>query len=233
MPFYVRIEEQVPLAEIILSHFTRDQQAIISFYPKLNNSFLNNYAAKIDNIKTIEKKALLLSQQTAITQSLYAEAAQLVDQLVFVKDYFADANLDPSIVIQLIHDLRSHNIEGACNKIEALKQLSIAHLPLLMDQGMAADFPNLLDSYNQSMAEKNKDQKITIDEGVVRTKTNNSLYTDLYADTINIANKSKKVFRKTPIAQQYVISKIIKSMRSGNKPKPKSKPENPPLTTDL
>lgn len=215
--FTIKLEEYTPLADIILANFTRDAVAIKARYPKLNDAFKASYTAKLEAIKTVEKKFVITQQQLAITKSLYDEADALVQELVFLKDYIKDAGLDNTLVTALIHDLRSHNIEGACEKIETLKQFIQANQAPIVDEGMAPDFPNKLEDHKISLAKKNKDQKITIDSGVVLTGNNNSQYTDLYNDTIKISDKAKKVFKNTPFEDQYTISKILKSMRSPKK----------------
>lgn len=217
MSFSIRIEEYTPLADIILANFTRDFVAINARYPKLNEAFKTSFTTKLEAIKTQEKKFVITQQQLAITKSLYEEADNLVEELLFLKDYIKDAGLDNTIVTQLIHDLRSHNIEGACEKIETLKQYIAANQAPIEEQGMAPEFPDELETHKISLAQKNKDQKITIDSGVVLTGNNNSQYTNLYNDIINVADKAKKVFKNTPYDDQYVISKILKSMRSSKK----------------
>ena len=217
MSFSIKIEEYTPLADIILFNFTRDATTIKARYPKLNEAFKDSFTSKLATIKTQEKKLVITKQQTTITKSLYDEADVLVQELIFLKDYIKDAGLDNALVTALIHDLRSHNIEGACEKIETLKQYIVANQAPIEDEGMATDFPSKLEDHKTSLAQKNKDQKITSDSGVVLTGNNNSHYTDLYNDIINIADKAKKVFKNTPYEDQYVISKILKSMRSSKK----------------
>ena len=215
--FTIKIEEYTPLADIILANFTRDFATVNARYPKLNVAFKDSFTTKLEAIKTQEKKFVITQQQLAITKSLYEEADNLVEELLFLKDYIKDAGFDNIIVTQLIHDLRSHNIEGACEKIETLKQYIAANQAPIEEQGMAPDFPNKLEDHKIGLAKKNKDQKITMDSGVVLTGNNNSQYTDLYNDIINISDKAKKVFKNTAFEDQYVISKILKSMRSSNK----------------
>ena len=217
MSFSIRIEEYTPLADIILANFNRDFATITARYPKLNETFKDSFTTKLEAIKTQEKKFVITQQQLAITKSLYDEADALVQELIFLKDYIKDAGFDNAIVTALIHDLRSHNIEGACEKIETLKQYILANQSPIEEQGMAAGFPNELETHKISLAQKNKDQKITIDSGVVLTGNNNSQYTNLYNDIITITDKAKKVFKNTPYDDQYVISKILKSMRSSKK----------------
>lgn len=221
MAYYIRIEEYVPLADIILTNFNRDFTSINARYPKLDTNFKNNFANKLQAIKTQEKKLVTKKQQTTITKNLYAEADTLADELLFTKDYIKDAGYDNTIAKQLIKDLRSRNIEGACNKIEALKQLIQANQSKIIEQGMNPDFVTQLESHNISLAQKNKTQKTTMDSGKVLTRTNNNNYAELYKDLLEITKKAQKVFRKTPYKDQYVISKTIKSMRSNNKPKSK------------
>ncbi len=224
MAFSIKIEEYAPLADIILFNFTRDLPTIVARYPKLNEAYKTSFAAKLETIKTQEKNLVTTKQKTAITKSLYEEADKLVEELIFVKDYIKDAGLDNSIVTTLIHDLRSHNIEGACDKIETLKQYIQANQALIVEEGMAPEFPSILADHKTSLAQKNKDQKTTSDSGKIVTEDNNSNYTDLYNDITNIADKAKKVFKNTPFEDQYVISKILKSMRSSNKSSDASAP---------
>jgi len=214
--FAIRIEEYTPLADIILSNFNRDFAAINARYPKLDNAFKTNFTTKLEAIKTQEKKLVITQQQLSITKSLYQEADALVEELIYLKDYIKDAGLDNAIVTQLIHDLRSHNIEGACEKIETLKQFITANQAPIEEEGMATDFPGKLQDHKISLEQKNKDQKIIMDSGVVLTGNNNNNYTDLYNDIVKISDKAKKVFKNTLFEEQYVISKILKSMRSSN-----------------
>ena len=212
--FAIRIEEYVPLGDIIHANFTRDFTAINARYPKLNAAFKTSFTAKLEAIKIQEKSILITQQQLAITKSLYQEANALIEELVFLKDYIKDAGLSNTIVIQLIHDLRSHNIEGACEKIEALKQFIIAHQDDIEEEGMAPEFPDNLATHKTSMAQKNTAQKTTKDSRLVLTGNNKSQYSDLYNDIINISEKAKKVFKNTLFENQYVITRIIKSMRA-------------------
>ena len=217
MSFSIKIEEYTPLADIILANFNRDLTTINARYPKLNEAFKTSFTTKLEAIKIQEKKFVITKQQLAITKSLYDEADALVQELIFLKDYINDAGLDNTIVTALIHDLRSHNIEGACEKIETLKQYIQANLAAIEEEGMATTFPDALETHKESLAKKNKDQKLSMDSGVVLTGNNNSQYTSLYNDIIKISDKAKKVFKNTPFEDQYVISKILKSMRSSKK----------------
>ena len=215
--FSIKIGEYAPLGDIILFNFSRDLPAIVARYPKLNEAYKTSFAAKLETIKTQEKTLVTTKQTTAITKSLYEEADKLVEELVFVKDYIKDAGLDNSLVTNLIRDLRSHNIEGACDKIETLKQYILANQAIIVEEGMAPEFPNTLADHKTSLAQKNNDQKTTSDSGKIATGNNNSNYTDLYTDITNIADKANKVFKNTPFEYQDVFSKILKSMRSSNK----------------
>lgn len=212
--FTIRIEEYTPLGDIILSNFTRDFAVINARYPKLNDVFKTNFTNKLEAIKTQEKALVISEQRKAITASLYLEAEALVEELLFLKDYIKDAGLSNTIVIDLIHDLRSYNIEGACDKIETLKQFIVANKTAIEEEGMNPAFPDKLEDHKTSLAQKNAAQKTTLDSGVVLTGNNNANYTELYNDIITISDKAKKVFKNTLFEDQYVISKILKSMRS-------------------
>lgn len=215
--FTIKIEEYTPLADIILALYVRDFTPIKTRYPKLNDAFKTSFTNKLAAVKSQEKAIVVSEQRKEITISLYEEADALIEELIFVKDYIKDAGLENNIVTALIHDLRSHNIEGACDKISTLKQYILANKTEIEAEGMAATFPAALETNRISLAKKNKDQKITSYSGVVLTGKNNSQYTDLYKDIINISDKARKVFKNTPFEDQYVISKILQSMRSANR----------------
>lgn len=214
--FTIRIEEYTPLGDIILSNYNRDFTAISARYPKLNDAFKTAFTTKLEDIKTQEKNIVISEQKKETTISLYQESDALIEELLFVKDYIHDAGLNNTIVTQLIHDLRSHNIEGACDKIETLTQFIVANQAPIVEEGMAPEFPHKLEDHKTSLAQKNKDQKTTADSGVVLTGTNNINYADLYNDIVKISDKGKRVFKNTLFEDQYIISKILKSMRSGN-----------------
>lgn len=223
--FTIKIEEYTPLADIILANYVRDFTPIKTRYPKLNDAFKTSFTNKLAAVKSQEKAMVVSEQRKAITISLYEEADALIEELIFVKDYIKDAGLENNIVTALIHDLRSHNIEGACDKIATLKQYIQANQAAIVAEGMAATFPVVLETNRISLAKKNKDQKITSDSGEVLTGKNNSQYTDLYKDIINISDKARKVFKNTAFEDQYVISKILQSMRSAKKKGESPKPE--------
>lgn len=225
--FSIRIEEYVPLAEIVLSNFNRDFSTISARYPKLNNDFLTSFTTKLEAIKVQEKSIVISQQRAAITVSLYNESDALIGELQFIKDYIKDAGLNNSIVTQLIHDLRTHNIEGACDKIESLKQYIAANQVAIEDEGMAHEFPQKLQDHKVSLAQKNTAQKTTSDSGVVLTETNNINYTSLYNYIVKITDKGKRVFKNSPFEDQYVISKMLKSMRSSNQGGGSSNPTPP------
>ena len=228
MSFSIRIEEYTPLGDIILSNFNRDFVAISTRYPKLNDAFRTSFTNKLEAVKTQEKNLVITEQKKAITISLYQESDALVEELLFVKDYINDAGLNNAIVTSLIHDLRSHNIEGACDKIESLKQFIDANQAPILAEGMAATFTDDLENHKTSLAKKNKDQKITSDSGVTLTGNNNSHYTDLYNDIVKISDKGKRVFKNTLFEDQYIITKILKSMRSSNHGKGGNSNPTPP-----
>lgn len=226
----IKKEEFTPLAEIILENYSRDFDKIVARYPRLNIDFKNKYANKIQIAKTQQKKQATTEEQKAITKALYDETTIVVEELIFAVDYFDDANLDSTTVKKTIHDLRVHNVEGATEKLETMRQLILANQPILIEQGMAADFPAKIAEHITSLDKKNKQQKIISDIGVVVTGTNKINYEDLYKDTINISEKARKVFKNTLFEDQYVISKIISSMRSGKKTttnNPDTPPTNP------
>jgi intein/homing endonuclease len=66
--FTIRIEEYVALADIILFNYSRDLPTIVARYPKLKEAYKASFTAKLETIKTQEKKLVLTKQKTAITK---------------------------------------------------------------------------------------------------------------------------------------------------------------------
>jgi hypothetical protein len=128
--------------------------------------------------------------------------------------------LDNSIVKLTIKNLRSHNIEGATDNIETMRQVIVANQSALVEEGMQPEFPSKLADHKISLDKKNKDQKMLMDSGEIVTDKSNINYDDLYKDIKNISQKAQRVFKNTPFAKEYVISSIIGSMRAAKR-KPK------------
>lgn len=226
MNLNVRKEEYTVLGDFIFTSYNRDLATISARFPKLGTAYKDNFVAKLEFVKQLESGLVLKESQISTTASLYAVASELNGELNFVSSYFKDAGLNAALVTNLKNDLFSHNIEGALLKIEDLKQYVVAHLAALVDEGMAADFPDKLADYKLNLNAKNNDQNAIINNHKELINANIEHYKALYEFISNIAEKGKLVFKGTVYEDEYTISKIMKRMRA-----PERKSEGGALTS--
>jgi hypothetical protein len=215
--FQIRKEEYSPLGDFVKISFVRDQAAIAVRFPKLDGDFLDAFAAKLEEVKVLESKFAMTEEQKSTTASLSAEAALLNKELNFLSSYFEDAGLDTEAVSSLKQELFDGNIEGAGLKIEGLKQYVEAHSTALEEEGMAADFPEVLEAYKASLAEKNKLQNSFINNRKRLTDANNKEYIALYGFISRIMKAGKLVFDDKVVEDEYTISRVLKRMRAAKR----------------
>jgi len=215
----VKKEEVTALGDFLLTSYTRDFDVIKNRFSTMDAVFKDAFVAKLAFVKQLESSLVLTETQKGITASLYAEAKQLSDELNFLIAYFADANLNTSIVTSLKKDLHDGNIEGAILKIEGLKQFVAAHQSELIAQGMLTDFTDKLESYRTSLEAKNKTQNEIMDNRKHLTDKNITHYEELKAMIKKIMRNGKLVFKGTVIQDEYTSLKLVKRMRVAKRKK--------------
>lgn len=210
----VRKEEYTSLGDFIKKSFVRDQAVIMERFPKLNADFLADYTTILEEVKVLESSLVLTEKQKTITASLFAEATILNKELNFLKSYVNHAGLETLIIQELKEDLVRDNIEGAVLRIESLKQFVSAHLLTLVNEGMVANFPEILEVHKVSLAEKNALQNEFMNHRKALTDTNKSKYKTLYEYIIKIVEAGKLVFDGTVTVDEYSLTKNVSRMRS-------------------
>ena len=210
----IRKEEYTSLGDFVRKSFVRDQAIIMERYPKLNAAFLADFTAKLEEVKTLESGLVLTDKQKTITANLYAEAAELNRELNFLKSYTDAAGLNTGIIIILKNDLARNNIEGAVLKIESLRQFVRENLETLIEEGMAANFPATLEEYKSSLAEKNAQQNVFMNERKELTGSNITHYNILYGYLSKIMNAGKLVFEDSIKKDEYSVRRLVSRMRS-------------------
>lgn len=219
--FQIRKEEYTALADFMLPSFTRDLALFQQRFPKFDTAYLQAFIAKNDFVKNLESKLLITEQQKNATASLYLESDTLNTELNFLKQYFIDADLNFSIVMDLKSDLRGHDIEAAILKIESLKQFITAHHTALEQEGMSSTFPAQLDTHKSSLQAKNTSQSEYMKQIKTLTDNNKISYDELYQYITQIATKGKLLFPDTRINEEYNITKNLRKMRVAKQtPKP-------------
>lgn len=219
MSIRIRKEEYSSLGDFIKISFVRDQDAIVARYPKLNETFLNLYSAKLEAIKVLESGLVLTEAQKSATASLYAEAYELNVELNFLKSYFKEAAFNYDIIEELKRDLSRLDIEGAILKIESLNQFVGLNEIALIGEGMSADFVQNLNAHKQSLSLKNASQNSFMNASKTLTDANKKEYKELYTLITKIANVGKLVFDKSIVKDEYVVSKVLLRMRAPKKDK--------------
>ena len=218
--FTIRKEEYTPLGDFISPSITRDLATYTARFPRINQSYLNEFLAKLLFVKELEAQLVIQENQQAATAALYKEATELNTELNFLKENFKDAALNTATIVDLKAALTSHNIEGALIQIESLKQYIIAHQQQLQDEGMAADFATTLQNHKTNLAAFNVQQNQYMNASKTLTDNNKAHYNELYQYITNICNKGKILFKGKVTQDEYNISKTIKKMRTApHKPK--------------
>ena len=214
MNLKIRKEEYSALGDFVKASFVRDQAAIIARFPKLNAAFLVDFTALLDEVKTLESDLVLTEEQKTATAALYTDARLLNKELNFLSAYMKSAGLSSSAVSDLKTDLTKNNIEGAILKIESVKQYVIANSAALIDEGMAADFKETLDTFKQSLSDKNALQNSYMNSRKALTDANKAKYTALYAYITKIVKAGKLVFDGSITKDEYTITKTVSRMRA-------------------
>ncbi len=215
----VKKEEYTTLGDFILTSYSRDMDVISARFPKLGAAYKDAFVSKLDFVKGLESGLVVKESQKEATISLNIEAGELNDELNFVSSYFEDAGLNTALVTEVKNDLFNDNIEGAVLKIEGLKQYIIAHLDVLIEEGMDGHFPDKLADHKLSLSNKNKAQNDFMNNHKEIIAANVAHYDALYDFISAIAKKGKLVFKGKVFQDEYTISMIVKRMRAPGKKK--------------
>lgn len=210
----VRKEEYTAIGDFIRSSFQRDQPAIMARYPKLNAAFLTAFTAKLEQVKTIQSAYVISDALKQLTKSLYKEADELDDELVFLADYFRDAGLDNTVVRDLRKDIWDSNIEGAVLKLEGVRQLVAENSDVLVEEGMPENFETTLAAHKTSLSAKNRQQNDYMNTKRQITENGEAPYAALMDYIIRIGDAGKKVFKGKAAEDEYSITRILKRMRA-------------------
>lgn len=210
----IRFEEYAPLGDFIMKSFERDQAAIEVRFPKVDGAYATAFRGKLAIVKQLEGTLVLTEEQKKATVELYAEADVVNNELNFLSAYFKDAGLPTDAIVTLKKALTRSNIEGALLQMKGLTDYIVANQTVLVDEGMAADFPTKLEDYRVSMAAKNTLQNSVLNARKTLVNENRGQYKELYAFIANIAKKGRLIFAGTVIEDEYNITKIVGRMRA-------------------
>lgn len=209
----IKQEEYVPLADMLLDSFTRDQAEIETENSFYSVSFLNDFKIVIDEVRELEKADALITQQKTVTRELYLTADNLKRPLSLFAIVLKKANLPTNLVPDIISKLKTRNIEGAMIQIKALSQTVESNKTLLLSKAMNPSFPELLESNFVTLTEKSNLQTSIIKQRGLLTDSNQSSYDKLYNEyIIDICTMGKAFYRGTAKTKEYTVSSMLNKL---------------------
>ncbi|WP_395077336.1 hypothetical protein [Flavobacterium sp.] len=209
----IKQEEIVPLADMLISSFERDQAEIEAENDFYSVAFLNQFKEATEEVRELEKADVLLTKQKTITKELYLLADNLYKPLKIFNIVVQKAALPTTLVQDIINNLKKRNIEGGLVDIKALMQVVASNQALLTSKAMKSNFPALLDTNFKDLTEKSNLQTDIIKQRQLLTNDNGVTFESLYNDyIIDICSIGKAVYHGTAKANEYTITKMLKKL---------------------
>ena len=210
---YVKQEEIVPVADMLLTSFERDQSEIEAENGFYNTEYLNSFKAMTEEVRELERADVLLTDQKKVTKALYLLADNLYQPLRIFEIVIAKSGLDTNLVSTIIADLKSRNIEGALVNIKALMQVVSSNNDLFIAKSMKPTFPALLQTNFAAITEQSNLQTEIMKNRKLLTEGNNGSYEVLYNDYIlDVCKIGKALYRSKAKAKEYTISNMLKRL---------------------
>ncbi|WP_310558313.1 hypothetical protein [Flavobacterium sp.] len=209
-------EEYVPGALFIKTSFIRDREELVTRFAEYTPEYVVGFESQISTVKHIQRALVLTDEQKQATMNLYSKADSVNFEFNFLSSYFKKCDLDTKILSQVKKDLTARNIEGANDKIASVMQLIEVNAAALVSKGMAANFAETLAADSDYLEQQNVLQNEVKNKVSELYTANKAEYDALYDYIAEIANDGKIMYKGTPKAKEYTITKIIERMRSGN-----------------
>lgn len=210
----IKQEEIVPLADMLIASFERDQATFQAENVGYSVPFLNQFKAQTESVRQLERADTLLIQQKTITRELYQLADELYQPLKVFGIVVDKSGLPTTIVQDTIYNLKKRNIEGALVNLKALNQVVNSNAELLTNKAMKANFPDLLETKFEEITIKSNLQTRIMQQRQLLTNNNVESYNKLYNDYImDICKMGKVIFKKSPKVKEYTITELVKKLR--------------------
>ena len=210
----IKQEEMVPVADMLIASFERDQvqfEAENEFY---SETFLNAFKVHTEVVRQLERADTLLIQQKTTTRELYQLADDLYQPLKLFGIVVEKAGLPTTIVQDTIDNLRNRNMEGALVNLKALNQVVNSNLNLLNSKAMKANFPDLLETKFEEITLKSNLQSKIMQKRQLLTNDNAGNYNKLYNDyIIDVCKIGKVIHQGNPKVKEYTVSDLLKKLR--------------------
>ncbi|MFC4816491.1 hypothetical protein [Flavobacterium sp. GCM10023249] len=210
----IKQEEIVPLADMLIASFERDQAIFQTENVGYSLPFLQEFKAQTELVRQLERADTLLIQQKMTTRELYQLADELYQPLKVFGIVVNKSGLPTNIVQETIFNLKKRNIEGALVNLKALNQVVNENAELLTGKAMKSNFPDLLETKFEEITIKSNLQSKIMQQRQLRTNTNVESYNKLYNDYIlDVCKMGKILFYKSPKVKEYTISNLVKKLR--------------------
>jgi hypothetical protein len=209
----IKQEEIVPLADMLIASFERDQveiEAENSFY---SVTVLNDFKTMTNVVRELEKKDVLLTNQKRITKELYKLADDLYQPLKLFTVVVQKSGLSTTLVQDIINNLKKRNMEKSLQDIKALIQVVNSNKDLLLSKAMKPTLPALLETNFTLLTDKSNLQNKMITDRKLLTNDNQGSFDTLYNEyIIDICNIGKALYHGKAKAEEYTITKMVKRL---------------------
>lgn len=210
----IKQEEFVPVADMLIASFERDQAQLEAENELFSETFLNAFKAHTETVRQQEKADVLLIQQKTATNELYQLADDLRQPLKLFNIVVEKAGLPTTIVQDTLSNLRTRNMEGMLVNLKALNQVVNNNIELLSSKAMKANFPDLLEQKFDEITIKSNLQSKIMQKRQLLTDANLGSYNKLYNEYIaDVCKIGKIVYQGQAKAKEYTVSNLIKKLR--------------------
>jgi hypothetical protein len=211
----IKQEEIVPLADMLVASFERDQKEFEAENGFYSPEFLKQFKQEAQAVRELEKADVLLTQQKTTTKELYLLADNLYQPLKLFAIVIEKAGLPTGLIPEIIANLKSRNIEAGLVNIKALSQIVNGNLELLTSKAMKPKFPELLaTSFNEITSKSNLQTKIKQDRQLL-TDNNLGSYDTLYNTYItDLCKMGKAVYHGKAKVKEYTVTSMLKKLHT-------------------
>ncbi|MCL9803952.1 hypothetical protein NAT51_00340 [Flavobacterium amniphilum] len=210
----IRQEEFVPVADMLIASFERDQAQLEAENELFSETFLNAFKTHTEMVRQLERNDTLLIQQKIVTKELYQLADDLRQPLKLFGIVVEKTGLPTTIVHDTLVNLRLRNMEGLLVNLKSLDQIISSNLDLLNSKAMKANLPELLEEkFNEITIKSNLQSKI-MQKRQLLTDANLGNYGKLYNEYIaDVCKIGKVVYQGQAKAKEYTVSNLVKKLR--------------------
>lgn len=216
----IKNQDMLPLADMVMESFKRDQAAFEAENKKYNVTFLNAFISQIEVLDKMEQAEALLTEQKKVTKEINGFIDTLYKPLKFLGVSMEDAKLPTKICQETIDSLRRRDMEASIDHLKSLLQIVNTNLDALTLEGMNPDTPSFLENNLKDIITKSTLQNKLKQKHQLACSTNTGSYSGLYTTYIApICKLGKVIFFKDPKIKEYTVSELLKKVHTKGKGK--------------